>query len=100
MLESLPPTLTRSLSDLKELDAVLSGSLTGITTKLNKLLAMLDVNAQGQAVVDGKIVTPQMRLELLREVAEEANSFKLGGEDKIRVATGTCETVCTSLSLR
>ena len=33
------------------------------------------------------------RLLLLREVAEEARCFKLGGEDKIRVAGMTCENV-------
>lgn len=37
--------------------------------------------------------TPLDRLKLLREVAEDARLFRLGGEDKIRVATNTCETV-------
>lgn len=32
-------------------------------------------------------------MALLKEVADDAATFKLGGEDKIRVATGTCETV-------
>ena len=82
-IEALPPTITRSISDLRELDAVLSGSLGLITLKLNELLAMLeDKNAR-----------PERRFNLLREIAEEARSFRLGGEDKIRVATGTCETV-------
>lgn len=84
VIEALPTSLTRSLSDLKELDAVLSGSLGSITGKLNRLLNLLS---------DAK-ATPQARLELLKEVAEDASAFKLGGDDKIRVATGTCETVC------
>ncbi len=37
--------------------------------------------------------TPLDRLKLLREVTEDARIFRLGGEDKIRVATATCETV-------
>lgn len=83
VIEALPNSLTRSLSDLKELDAVLSGSLDGITDKLNRLL---------QLIYDEK-ASPQERLVLLKEVAEDVVAFKLGGEDKIRVATGTCETV-------
>lgn len=94
-VEALPPSITRSVSDLRELDAVLSGSLGTITEKLNALLCMLE---------DGQATKPQERLVLLKEIAEEARSFRLGGEDKIRVATGTCETVrmgsrCTCLGL-
>ena len=82
-VESLPPALTRSVADLKELDAVLTSSLGTITTKLTTLLEM----------IQDPSVAPRDRLELLREVADEASGFKMGGEDKIRVATGTCETV-------
>lgn len=42
---------------------------------------------------DAPTYTPFDRLKLLREVTEDARIFRLGGEDKIRVATGTCETV-------
>ena len=101
-LDALPPSLTRSLSDLKELDAVLSGSsprsspshavlirsdtgsLSSITAKLESLLEMMHSPSEH---------TPFDRLKLLREVTEDARVFRLGGEDKIRVATGTCETV-------
>ena len=78
--------MTRSISDLRELDAVLSGSLSVITGKLTELLCLLE----------DKTATPLRRFELLREIAEEARAFRLGGEDKIRVATGTCETVSPS----
>lgn len=40
--------------------------------------------------------TPYERLKLLRELTEDARVFRLGGEDKIRVATSTCETVSSS----
>lgn len=82
-IEALPPTLTRSISDLRELDAVLSGSISTITDQLNDLLRMLE---------DPK-VSPEQRFHQLRRLADEAKDFRLGGEDKIRVATGTCETV-------
>lgn len=83
VIEALPNSLTRSMSDLKELDAVLGASLEGITEKLNKLLNL----------IYDETVSPQERLILLKEVAEDVVAFKLGGEDKIRVATGTCETI-------
>lgn len=88
VIDALPPSLTRSLSDLKELDAVLNSSILAINSKLNKLNNMLAAPADA--------FTPQQRLELLKEVAEDANLFKLGGEDKIRVATGACETVSSA----
>lgn len=71
------------MSDLKELDAVLNTSLISITQKLVKLLNM----------IEDPTAVPADRLALLKEVADDAATFKLGGEDKIRVATGTCETV-------
>lgn len=96
-LDALPPTLTRSLSDLKELDAVLSGSLAGITAKLQLLLTMMhtpSTPSSGTAESTPAVTyTPLDRLKLLREVTEEARVFRLGGEDKIRVATSTCEAV-------
>jgi inhibitor of growth protein 3 len=60
-----------------------TGSILQITAKLTKLLGL----------IEDPDATPADRLALLCEVAEDARSFKLGGEDKIRVATGTCETV-------
>ncbi|GAA5980942.1 hypothetical protein JCM5350_004773 [Sporobolomyces pararoseus] len=98
-LDSLPPSLTRSLSDLKELDAVLSGSLQSITDKLKLLADMMytpppdstDAHTQPK-------YTPLERLKLLREVTEDARTFQVGGEDKIRVATNTCESISTSTS--
>ncbi|GAA5830149.1 hypothetical protein JCM11251_006897 [Rhodosporidiobolus azoricus] len=101
-LDSLPPSLTRSLSDLKELDAVLNSSLQTITDKLRLLREMMHTpepgtKEAGDASSKPKY-TPLDRLKLLREVADDARVFRLGGEDKIRVATNTCETISTHTS--
>lgn len=82
-LDALPLDLTRSFSDLRELDAVLGSHLNSLTARLNHLTALIedpDVD-QGQ------------RLLALKEVAEEARAYKMGGEDKIRVALNTAETI-------
>ncbi|KAM0789715.1 hypothetical protein ACM66B_006573 [Microbotryomycetes sp. NB124-2] len=95
-VDSVPPTLTRSLSDLKELDAVLSGSLLAITAKLQRLHEMMSTPPPGSTEAnDSPKYSPYERLKLLREVTEDARVLRLGGEDKIRVATSTCETVAT-----
>ncbi|KAJ7361338.1 hypothetical protein DFH08DRAFT_921376 [Mycena albidolilacea] len=75
-LDSLPLDLSRNFADLRELDAVLSASMSSITTKISSLTEMIE---QGQ----GK---QEERLWLLMEIAEEATRLRLGGEDKIRVA--------------
>jgi inhibitor of growth protein 3 len=75
-LDSLPLDLSRNFADLRELDAVLSASMSSITTKISTLTNMIE---QGQ----GK---QEERLWLLMEIAEEATRLRLGGEDKIRVA--------------
>lgn len=82
-LDALPLDLTRSFSDLRELDAVLGSHLNSLTVRLNHLTALIedpDVD-QGQ------------RLLALKEVAEESRAYKMGGEDKIRVALNTAETI-------
>jgi len=75
-LDSLPHDLSRNFADLRELDAVLSSSMTSITTKIHSLTTMIEEGT----------VPKQERLWLLTEIAEEATRLKLGGEDKIRVA--------------
>ncbi len=75
-LDSLPIDLSRSYGDLRELDAVLSSSMTLLTAKINELVSMIET----------KTGTNDDRLYLLTEIAEEAGRLKLGGEDKIRVA--------------
>ncbi|EST06215.1 Zinc finger, PHD-finger [Kalmanozyma brasiliensis GHG001] len=82
-LDALPLDLTRSFSDLRELDAVLGSHLNSLTARLNHLTALIEDPSidQGQ------------RLLALKEVAEEARAYKMGGEDKIRVALNTAETI-------
>ncbi|KAH9897711.1 hypothetical protein C8Q73DRAFT_725868 [Cubamyces lactineus] len=75
-LDSVPVDLSRNFGDLRELDAVLSSSITLLTAKINELIAMIET----------KTGTNDDRLFLLTEIAEEAGRLKLGGEDKIRVA--------------
>ncbi|KAJ7755016.1 hypothetical protein DFH07DRAFT_743535 [Mycena maculata] len=75
-LDSLPLDLSRNFADLRELDAVLSASMSSITTKISSLTEMIEQGAGKQ----------EQRLWLLMEIAEEANRLRLGGEDKIRVA--------------
>ena len=38
-------------------------------------------------------IEPAERFQLLQEIAEEAARYKLGGDDKIRVAGGACDGV-------
>ncbi|KAI8990670.1 hypothetical protein BD414DRAFT_484433 [Trametes punicea] len=75
-LDSVPADLSRSFGDLRELDAVLSSSITLLTAKINELIVMIET----------KTGTNDDRLFLLTEIADEAARLKLGGEDKIRVA--------------
>jgi inhibitor of growth protein 3 len=75
-LDSLPLDLSRNFADLRELDAVLSSSMSIIIKKITSLTEMIE---QGRA-------SKEERLWLLTEIAEEASRLKLGGEDKIRVA--------------
>ena len=82
-LDALPLDLTRSFSDLRELDAVLGSHLNSLTARLNHLTALIE---------DPDIDRGQ-RLLALKEVAEEARAYKMGGEDKIRVALNTAETI-------
>ncbi|PPQ99507.1 hypothetical protein CVT24_005297 [Panaeolus cyanescens] len=75
-LDALPIELSRNFADLRELDAVLSASISQITAKIHNLTTMIE---EGTA-------SKQDRLWILSEIAEEAQRLKLGGEDKIRVA--------------
>ncbi|PKI83005.1 hypothetical protein MVES_002773 [Malassezia vespertilionis] len=95
-LDALPLEFTRSFSDLRELDAVLGGMwadhtiltpsaahLYSLSLRLNNLAAM----------IEDPEISPAQRLIALKEVADEARAYKMGGEDKIRVAVNTAEMV-------
>ncbi|KAF8913183.1 hypothetical protein CPB84DRAFT_1760563 [Gymnopilus junonius] len=75
-LDALPVDISRNFGDLRELDAVLSSSLSAITTKIHTLTTMIE---EGQG-------SKEDRLWRLAEIADEAGRLKYGGEDKIRVA--------------
>ncbi|KAJ8515420.1 hypothetical protein ONZ45_g7148 [Pleurotus djamor] len=75
-LDSLPSDLSRNFADLRELDAVLSSSMSSITHNVQLLTARIEENK----------ISKEERLFLLTQIAEEASRLKLGGEDKIRVA--------------
>lgn len=82
-LDALPLDLTRSFSDLRELDAVLGSHIKALINRLARLTCL----------VEDETVAPAERMLALKEVAEEARGYKMGGEDKIRVALNTAETV-------
>ena len=82
-LDSLPLDLSRNFADLRELDAVLSSSMSLITAKINQLTEMIEDRA----------ASPEDRLWLLTEIGDEANRLKLGGEDKIRVASAAADNL-------
>lgn len=75
-LDSLPLDLSRHFADLRELDAVLSSSMTALTAKITQLTSAIENNTAAK----------EDRLWQLAEIAEEANRLKLGSDDKIRVA--------------
>lgn len=82
-LDSLPLDLSRTIGDLRELDAVLSSSMINITAKIHELTCMIEERRGGK----------EERLWLLHEIAEEAARLKYGGDDKIRVACTAADTL-------
>ncbi|WVO18437.1 hypothetical protein L204_106154 [Cryptococcus depauperatus] len=82
-LDQIPPELTRVHSDLSELGAVLYSTLVSLEKKLYTLIDW----------IQDSTVSPERRFELLQEIAEEAARYKLGGDDKIRVAAGACDGI-------
>jgi inhibitor of growth protein 3 len=86
-LDSLPLDLSRNFADLRELDAVLSSSMSIIINKITTLTQMIE---EGRA-------SKEERLWLLTEIAEEASRLKLGGEDKIRVACQAADNLKSNM---
>ncbi|ODN75987.1 hypothetical protein L202_05953 [Cryptococcus amylolentus CBS 6039] len=82
-LDQIPPELTRVHSDLNELGAVLYSTLVSLEKKLHTLIGW----------IQDPTVASEKRFELLQEIAEEAARYKLGGDDKIRVAAGACDGI-------
>lgn len=82
-LDALPLEFTRSFSDLRELDAVLGAHLASLSLRVQHLAA----------IIEDTNVSPEERFMALRDAAEEARAYKMGGEDKVRVAINTSEMV-------
>ncbi|WWC85940.1 uncharacterized protein L201_000810 [Kwoniella dendrophila CBS 6074] len=82
-LDQIPPEITRVYSDLNELGAVLYSTLLSLEKKLYTLINW----------IQDPDIKPEQRFELLQEIAEEAARYKLGGDDKIRVAGGACDGI-------
>ena len=103
-LASLPNELTRSFSDLRELDAVLRSERLQARVYLKPLLTANASRAASIETITRKIliltsmietkgITPAERLNLLLEIAHDAQHLKMGTEDKIRVSGKACEEV-------
>ncbi|EKM61595.1 uncharacterized protein PHACADRAFT_248284, partial [Phanerochaete carnosa HHB-10118-sp] len=75
-LDSVPLDLSRNFADLRELDAVLSSSMTSVTSKVIELTNMIENRSSSK----------EDRLWLLAEIADEVSRLKPGADDKIRVA--------------
>ncbi|KAF8575022.1 hypothetical protein K439DRAFT_1623894 [Ramaria rubella] len=84
-LDSLPLDLSRQFADLRELDAVLSASTSIVTKKIYELIDL----------VEDSTASKEARLAKLNEIAEEATRLKLGGEDKIRVASQAADNLAS-----
>ena len=103
-LASLPNELTRSFSDLRELDAVLRSEpfralahLTPLLTEKLPLPASIESITRKilvlTSMIETRSISPAERLNLLLEIAHDAQHLKMGTEDKIRVSGKACEEV-------
>jgi inhibitor of growth protein 3 len=122
-LDQIPSELTKVHSDLNELGAVLYCEWIGVLgTLLSRTLddarpsytmgrgcrkgarekeltdsaTLLNLETKLNTLVDwiqDATIGPEQRFQLLQEIAEEAARYKLGGDDKIRVAGGACDGV-------
>lgn len=82
-LDSVPLDLSRSFGDLRELDAVLSSSMTSVTSKVIELTNM----------IENRTSSKEDRLWLLAEIADEVSRLKPGADDKIRVACQSADAL-------
>ncbi|KZT43298.1 hypothetical protein SISSUDRAFT_1124835 [Sistotremastrum suecicum HHB10207 ss-3] len=92
-LDSVPLDLSRHLADLRELDAVLLSSISSIIGKVDSLVEFIE---SGKGNENGKANGKARRAEMLAELAQEAERLKLGGEDKMRVASQAGDMLATN----
>lgn len=90
-LDQIPQDMARQFADLRELDAVLSSSLQQITQRINDLTERIEATVQ-----PGIQHNPTQLFRALTEIADETGRIKLGGEDKIRVASLAADNVSPS----
>lgn len=81
-LDSFPLDLSRNFADLRELDAVLSSSMTAVTNKVLQLTEMIE-----------RKHNKEDRLYLLADIADEVSKLKPGADDKIRVACHAADSL-------
>lgn len=82
-LDSMPIDLSRIFADLRELDAVLTSTVASVTEKVYQLVELIET----------KSASPEQRLWLLGEIAEEASRVRPGADDKIRIATQAADNL-------
>lgn len=82
-LDSVPLELSRNFADLRELDAVLSSSMTVVTSKVVELTNLIENRAASR----------EDRLWLLADIADLISKLKPGAEDKIRVACHAADSL-------
>lgn len=76
-LDALPLDLTRSFSDLRELDAVLGPHVASLVARIHQLTDVVTSASRGQ-LHQGAEISAGQRLLLLKECAEEARAYKMG----------------------
>lgn len=82
-LDAMPIDLSRVFADLRELDAVLTSTVSSVTNKIYRLAEM----------IENKSASNEQRLWLLGEIAEEAGKVRPGADDKIRIATQAADNL-------
>ncbi|KAG9053291.1 hypothetical protein FS842_008392 [Serendipita sp. 407] len=105
-LDEIPQDMCRHFADLRELDAVLSHNLNVITKRIEELTDKIEGGLNGLESLDPPVpgnsqdenpdipreLTPKeerasVLFQWLLAIADDTTRIKLGGEDKIRVAS-------------
>lgn len=74
IVDSFPSELSRTIADLRELDAVVSSTVLSLGSRANELVDLSDD------------LPNEARLRALSGIAEEARRVKVNAEDKVRAA--------------
>lgn len=82
-LDAMPLDLSRIFADLRELDAVLTTSVSSVVGKIYRLIEM----------IENRSASSEQRLWLLGEIADEVSKIRPGADDKIRIATQAADSL-------